>query len=64
MTFTMPVWISPPAKVYQQRVIQQITNRINNFPDDFDPDAYDFFGNGDVGRWVLRYYNIGDSENT
>lgn len=44
MTFTMPVWISPPAKVYQQRVIQQITNKINNYPDDFDPDAYDFFG--------------------
>ena len=44
MTFTMPVWISPPAKVYQQRVIQQITNRINDYPDDWDPDAYDFFG--------------------
>jgi hypothetical protein len=43
MTFTMPVWISPPAKVYQQRVIQQITDRLNNYPDDWDPDAYDFF---------------------
>jgi hypothetical protein len=44
MTFTMPVWISPPAKVYQQRVIQQVANKINDFPDDFDPNAYDFFG--------------------
>ena len=44
MTFTMPVWISPPAKVYQQRIINQVANRINDFPDDFDPDAYDFFG--------------------
>jgi len=44
MTFTMPVWISPPAKVYQQRIIEQITNRINDYPDDWDPDAYDFFG--------------------
>ena len=44
MTFTMPVWISPPAKVYQQRIINQIANRINDFPDDFDPNAYDFFG--------------------
>jgi len=47
MTFTMPVWISPPAKVYQQRVINQITNKINDYPEDFDPDAYDFFGTQD-----------------
>jgi len=44
MTFTMPVWISPPAKVYQQRVIQQITDRLHDMPTDWDPDAYDFFG--------------------
>jgi hypothetical protein len=44
MTFTMPIWISPPAKVYQQRVIEQVTTRLNEFPTDWDPDAYDFFG--------------------
>ena len=47
ITFTMPVWISPPAKIQQRRVIEQITTRIHEYPEDFDADAYDFFGGTD-----------------
>lgn len=29
-TFKLPIWISPPAKVKQQRIIEQIVTNINN----------------------------------
>ena len=58
ITFTMPVWISPPAKVQQQRLIQQITDRIYDMPENFDGDAYDFFGDNDfLSRQIITPTN-------
>ena len=31
-TFKLPIWVSPPAKVKQQRIIEQIVTNINNGP--------------------------------
>lgn len=47
ITFEVPIWISPPAKVARQTIIQQIINDINTVKsvDDlgFDSSYYDFF---------------------
>ena len=54
MTFTMPVWISPPAKVQQQKIIRQITDKIHEYPSDFIPDTYDFFGDNEfLSRQII-----------
>lgn len=48
LTFNVPIWISPPAKVQRQAIIQRIIADINNVQDirslDYDPAYYDFFG--------------------
>lgn len=50
--FLVPIWISPPAKVSRQTIIQQIINDISSVSnlDDlgFDSAYYDFFSTADV----------------
>lgn len=47
LTFAVPIWISPPAKVKRQSIIQQIIADIHNVPSiadlGFSEDYYDFF---------------------
>lgn len=47
LTFQVPIWISPPAKVKRQSVIQRIVTDIYNVVDvkelDLSNDIYDFF---------------------
>lgn len=48
LTFLVPIWISPPAKVKRQTIIQRIVNdihKVDNIGDlGFDSAYYDFFG--------------------
>ena len=48
LTFAVPIWISPPAKVRRQTIIQQIVNdihKVDNIAElGFDSAYYDFFG--------------------
>lgn len=48
MSFTSPIWISPPAKVKRQAIIQRIINDIHSTPDigelGYSEDYADFFG--------------------
>jgi len=48
MSFTSPIWISPPAKVKRQAIIQRIVNDIHSTPDigelGYSEDYADFFG--------------------
>lgn len=48
LTFEVPIWISPPAKVTRQKIIQKIKTdvfAVNNVDDlDINSDFYDFFG--------------------
>lgn len=48
LTFSVPIWISPPAKVKRQTIIQQIVadiHRTDNVAElGFDQAYYDFFG--------------------
>jgi len=48
LTFAVPIWISPPAKVQRQKIIQQIVNDIYNTKSiadlGYDQAYYDFFG--------------------
>lgn len=48
LTFSVPIWISPPAKVKRQTIIQQIINDIhstNSIADlGYSQEYYDFFG--------------------
>lgn len=48
LTFQVPIWISPPAKVQRQKIIQRIKTDIHAVEDvqgtNYDSDFYDFFG--------------------
>lgn len=48
MTFEMGIWISPPAKVKRQKIINTIITNIHTADNlaelDFSSDVYDFFG--------------------
>lgn len=48
LTFAVPIWISPPAKVKRQSIIQTIIADVHSVKDianlGFDQDFYDFFG--------------------
>jgi len=48
LSFAVPIWISPPAKVKKQTIIQQIIADVHSVKDiaslGFDPDIHDFFG--------------------
>ena len=48
LTFMVPIWISPPAKVMRQQIIQKIINDIHNTNSvadlGYDEAYYDFFG--------------------
>jgi len=48
LTFLVPIWISPPAKVQRQKIIQSIVADIHKVQDvsnlGFSEDMYDFFG--------------------
>jgi len=44
LTFTMPVWVSPPVKITQQKLIHQVTTRTQDIDLNYDPEAFDFFG--------------------
>jgi hypothetical protein len=47
LTFSLPIWINPPAKVKKQSIIKQIVARVNNTESiddlDYDPRFIDFF---------------------
>lgn len=47
LTFSLPIWINPPAKVKKQSIIKQIVARVNNTDSiddlDYDPRFIDFF---------------------
>ena len=47
LTFAVPIWISPPAKVQRQKIIQRIVNDIHKTDSvadlDYNNDYYDFF---------------------
>jgi len=48
LNFAVPIWISPPAKIKRQSIIQRIVNDIHNVSDfnelGYSPDYADFFG--------------------
>ena len=47
LTFTLPIWLSPPAKVKRQKIINNIVNNIYDTSSisnlGYDEDIYDFF---------------------
>jgi len=47
LTFTLPIWISPPAKVKRQKIINTIVTNVFNIDNlndmGYDADVYDFF---------------------
>ena len=47
LTFTLPIWLSPPAKVKRQKIINTIVNNIYDTSSisnlGYDEDIYDFF---------------------
>ena len=47
LTFTLPIWISPPAKVKRQKIINTIVTNVFNVDNinglGYDADVYDFF---------------------
>jgi hypothetical protein len=57
LTFSVPIWISPPAKVMRQQIIQQIINDIYNTDSvadlGFNDAYYDFFGQLDKDAQVI-----------
>ena len=48
LTFSLPIWISPPAKVKRQTIIQEIINNVHSVSDiselGYSQDYADFFG--------------------
>lgn len=48
LTFALPIWISPPAKVKRQTIIQEIINNVHSVSDiselGYSQDYQDFFG--------------------
>lgn len=63
LTFSMPIWLNPPAKVKKQSIIKQIIARVNNTDSiddlDYDPRFIDFFENfsGQIGTIVVTPEN-------
>jgi len=57
LTFAVPIWISPPAKVQRQKIIQQILTDIHNTNSvadlGFDSAYYDFFGQLDADSTII-----------
>lgn len=57
LTFAVPIWISPPAKVQRQKIIQQIVNDIYNTKSiadlGYDQAYYDFFGSLDEDARII-----------
>ena len=57
LTFSVPIWISPPAKVMRQQIIQQILTDIHNTNSvadlGFDSAYYDFFGQIDSDSTII-----------
>ncbi len=60
LTFTLPIWINPPAKVKRQSIIHEIqTNVFADFGGQdltdlgYDDDIYDFFRNFDLTSRVI-----------
>lgn len=49
LQFTVPIWISPPAKVKRQQIIEQIITDVHLIKDfstlGYSPNDYDFFNN-------------------
>mgnify|MGYP006074390777 CR=1 FL=1 len=63
LTFSMPIWLNPPAKVKKQSIIKQIIARVNSTDSiddlDYDPRFMDFFENfsGQIGTIVITPEN-------
>jgi hypothetical protein len=56
LTFEIPIWINPPAKVKRQKLIEQIVTRMHMSSAigelGFDPDCFDVFG-GDEDQKII-----------
>ena len=63
LTFSLPIWLNPPAKVRKQSIIKQIVTRINNTDSiddlDYDPRFTDFFENfsGQISTQIITPEN-------
>tara|TARA_B100001057_G_C22839409_1_gene946469 strand:+ start:880 stop:2241 length:1362 start_codon:yes stop_codon:yes gene_type:complete len=63
LTFSLPVWLNPPAKVKKQSIIKQIVARVNNTDSiddlDYDPRFIDFFENfpGQIATQIITPEN-------
>ena len=63
LTFSLPIWLSPPTKVKKQSIIKQIITRINNTDSiddlDYDPRFIDFFENfpGQISTQIVTPEN-------
>ena len=63
LTFSLPVWLNPPAKVKKQSIIKQIVARVNNTDSiddlDYDPRLIDFFENfpGQIATQIITPEN-------
>jgi len=63
LTFSLPIWLNPPAKVRKQSIIKQIVTRINNTDSiddlDYDPRFMDFFENfpGQISTQIITPEN-------
>ena len=63
LTFSLPVWLNPPAKVKKQSIIKQIVARVNNTDSiddlDYDPRFIDFFENfpGQISTQIVTPEN-------
>lgn len=68
LTFTLPIWLNPPAKVKKQEIVEQIVADIKLVDDlqelGYDDDIYDFFGDIENAASVIvtpGNYRIGVS---
>jgi hypothetical protein len=68
LTFTLPIWLNPPAKVKKQEIVEQIVadiKLVDNLQElGYDDDVYDFFGDIENAASVIvtpGNYRIGVS---
>jgi hypothetical protein len=63
LTFSLPIWVNPPAKVKKQSIIRQIVARVNQTDSiddlDYDPRFIDFFESfgGQIGNVIVTPEN-------
>lgn len=57
LTFQLPIWLNPPAKIKRQEIVEQIVadiKLVDNLAElGYDSDVYDFFGNIENNATVI-----------